>query len=223
MKKAWSIVGSILVALVIYYLGMGAGANRKAIELKANVPVTAKANINVEELETTVEALEARVEKMSKNHNGLVAGLQQEIKKLMGRDDNAVISMALLERVLKNSMGEKDYKKTVNEARAELDKEFAAIQEQRHNQMMAQAQAQARAKAQADAQARIAMQKEKAKAETEKAKAEAETAKIEAEMAKAKAAEAKVEWDTKGEADAKDEVPEPEVKEEKPEVKEEKK
>jgi len=162
----------VALTVAVYYVGVGAGANRKEAEMKAN-PVDMTA------LTTRVTDLEAK----DKSHEAAMTGAAQRIQGLAQTHDNWVRQssqsqsitrgmIGLMERGVQGYIGESKWKKNIDKARAEIE----ADAKKRADAQVIQAKVAAAQKAKEDARIQKAVDKvlkDKAKADAKK-KAEAE-------------------------------------------------
>jgi len=123
LKDGLIVVLVVGLTLAVYYVGVGAGANRKAAELKAE----AKQDLTV--LETKVAALE----KTDKDYEAALNGAAQRLQQLAQIHDNWVKQstqnqnitrgmLGLIEKAITKELGEKKWAKLVEEVKADVAK-----------------------------------------------------------------------------------------------------
>jgi len=123
VKDGLIVVLVVGLTLAVYYVGVGAGANRKEAELKAE----AKQDLTV--LETKVAALE----KTDKDYEAALNGAAQRLQQLAQIHDNWVKQstqnqnitrgmLGLIEKAITKELGEKKWAKLVEEVKADVAK-----------------------------------------------------------------------------------------------------
>ena len=138
-------VGFICIGLA-YYVGTGAGANRKEAEMKLVEKTESVSSTNdLASIEQRLTELEKSVGEVAGNHNGLIQGLRGEFGSLQQADSAHLMSLNVLERVMRSDMGDRKFDKYIEKARENLKKELDAIAKAR-----AKAAEAAKAKAEAD-------------------------------------------------------------------------
>jgi len=108
----------VCVAMGLAYLaGLGAGLGR--------------ATVSMDELSAKVETLEKAVGQAGANHNGLVQGLKKEFETFGVRNSNQLMSLSLIEKVVKHDLGNRKYNSYLKDAREELNAQLKDMNEAR--------------------------------------------------------------------------------------------
>lgn len=157
----------VVLTVAVYYVGVGAGANRKEAEMKASRAFGQTADL--ENLKSRMAVLEPKVEILEAtdaSHEQALTGAATRLHQLGQVHDNLARQSAqtqgitrnmlgLMERSIQCYVGDDKWKKYVGEARLEIEKE----QKERAAKQAEQMKAAAKAKAREDAIVKAAVDK----------------------------------------------------------------